>query len=34
MSSVGRCYMSLLECAHEDVVSAIRQEIELRAFNA
>jgi hypothetical protein len=32
MQSVGRCYMSLLEAAREDVASAIRQEKENKVF--
>lgn len=33
MSSVGRCYMSLLEAARHDVASAIRQSTEVRLFS-
>ena len=32
LQSVGRSYMSLLETAREDVILAIRQDAELRAF--
>ena len=32
LASVGRCHMSLLEAAREDVASAIRQETEMRLF--
>jgi hypothetical protein len=34
MQSVGRCYMSLLEAAREDVASALRQESDLRVFSS